>query len=289
MRGFITFVAIVFAAFAGEAFAGDGGELDRAQNLYNHTDYSAAIAVLKQMPESAKTLGLLGQSWFMYGEYRKAVDTLERAAALAPNDSDIQTWLGRAYGRRAETAFPLQAIGFASKSRQAFEKAVQLDPHNREALNDLFEFYVEAPGFMGGGVDRAKSLLPAIAQDDPAEIYFARAMIAEKKDHLGDAETQLRRAVDLAPHQVGRLLDLARFLYKQGRFDEGESYFRAAEQSAPNAPRILFARASAYIKSKRNLPEAASLLKRYIASDNLTPDDPPRSEAMKLLKQAQGS
>lgn len=284
MRALLTFVVIAFTAFAGEP-----GELDRAQNSYNHTDYSAAIFILKQIPESPKSLQLLGQSYFMDGEYRKAVDTLERAAALAPNDSDIQTWLGRAYGRRAETAFPFQAIGFAGKSRQAFEKAVKLDPHNREALNDLFEFYVEAPGFVGGGIDRAKSLLPAIAQDDPAEIYFARARIAEKKDQLGDAEVQLRRAVDLAPHQVGRLLDLAKFLYKEGRFDEGDSFFRAAEQSAPNAPRILFARASAYIQSKRNLPEAATLLKRYIASNNLTPDDPPRSEAMKLLKQAQGS
>jgi cytochrome c-type biogenesis protein CcmH/NrfG len=284
MRVFLTFVAIAFTTFAGEA-----GGLDRAQNFYNHTDYSAAIAILMQAPESPKSLALLGQSYFMDGEYRKAVDTLERAASLAPNSSDIQTWLGRAYGRRAETSFALQAIGFASKSRQAFEKAVKLDPHNREALNDLFEFYVEAPGFMGGGIDKAKSLLPAIAQDDPAEIYFARARIAEKKDQLGDAEAQLRRAVDIAPHQVGRLLDLAKFLYKEGRFDEGDSFFRAAEQSAPNAPRILFARASAYIQSKRNIPEAASLLKRYIASDKLTPDDPPRTEAMKLLKQAQGS
>ena len=289
MRAFVTFVAVAFTALAGEAFAGDAPALDRAQNFYRHTDYSAAISILKQMPESPKTLGLLGQSYFMEGDYRKATDTLDRAATLAPNDSYIQTWLGRAYGRRAEMAFPLQAIGLAGKSRQAFEKAVQLDPHNREALNDLFEFYVEAPGFMGGGIDRAKSLLPAIAQDDPAEIYFARARIAEKKDQFSDAEAQLRRAVDLAPHQVGRLLDLARFLYKQHRFDEGDSYFEAAEKSAPNAPRVLFARASAYIHSKRNLPEAASLLKRYIASDKLTPDDPPRTEAMKLLKQAEGS
>jgi Flp pilus assembly protein TadD len=284
MRVFLTFVAIAFTALAS-----DTSELDRAQNFYNHTDYSAAIAILKQAPESPKSLTLLGQSLFMDGEYKKAVETLERAAALEPNNSDIQTWLGRAYGRRAETSFPLQAIGFASKSRQAFEKAVQLDPHNREALNDLFEFYVEAPGFMGGGLDRARSLLPAIAKDDPAEIYFARARIAEKKDQFSDAEAQLRRAVDIAPHQVGRLLDLAKFLYKEGRFDEGDSFFRAAEQSAPNAPRILFARASAYIQSKHNVPEAATLLKRYIASDKLTPDDPPRTEAMKLLKQAQGS
>jgi len=284
MRAFLTFIAVAFTAAAG-----DNGQLDRAQNFYRHTEYGAAISVLKQMPESPKTLALLGQSYFMQGDYRKATDTLDQAATLAPNDSDIQTWLGRAYGRRAETAFALQAIGLASKSRQAFEKAVQLDPNNREALNDLFEFYVEAPGFMGGGIERAKSLLPAIAQHDPAEVYFARARIAEKKDQFNDAEAQLRRAVDLAPQQVGRLLDLARFLYKQHRFEEGDSYFQAAEKSAPNAPRILFARASAYVQSKRNLPEAASLLKRYIASDKLTPDDPPRMEAMKLLKQAEGS
>jgi len=112
MRAFLTFVAIAFTARAG-----DNGQLDRAQNLYIHTEYSAAISILKQMPESPKTLGLLGQSYFMEGDYRKATDTLERAATLAPNDSDIQTWLARAYGRRAETAFPLQAISLASKSR----------------------------------------------------------------------------------------------------------------------------------------------------------------------------
>jgi Flp pilus assembly protein TadD len=289
MRIFLTFIAIACAGFAASA-GKDTADLDRALNFYNHTDYAAVIDILNKSSESgsAKALQLLGQSWFMDGEYKKAVTALESAAALSPDDSEIQTWLGRAYGRRAETSFALQALGFAGKSRQAFEKAVKLDPHNREALNDLFEFYVEAPGFIGGGLDRARSLLPAIAKDDPAEIYFARARIAEKKDQFGDAENQLRRAVDLAPHQVGRLLDLAKFLYREGRFDEGESFFRAAEQTAPNAPRILFARASAYIQAKHNMPEAASLLKRYLAASNLTPDDPPRSEALKLLKQAQG-
>jgi Flp pilus assembly protein TadD len=289
MRLLLTFVAIACAGFPANT-GHETGDLDRALNFYNHTDYAAAISILKKSPDagSAKLLQLLGQSYFMNGEYKKAVTALESAAALAPDDSEIQTWLGRAYGRRAETSFPLQAIGFATKSRQAFEKAVKLDSHNREALNDLFEFYVEAPGFMGGGLDRAKSLLPAIAKDDPAEIYFARARIAEKKDQFGDAEMQLRRAVDLAPHQVGRLLDLAKLLYREGRFDEGENFFRAAEQTAPNAPRVLFARASADIQAKHNMPEAASLLKRYLASNNLTPDDPPRSEALKLLKQAQG-
>ena len=46
--------------------------------------------------------------------------------------------------------------------------------------------------------------------------------------------------------------------------------------------------ADLYIKSKRNLEVAKQLLKQYLSSE-LTPDDPSRSEAEKLLKQVQGS
>jgi hypothetical protein len=42
-----------------------------------------------------------------------------------------------------------------------------------------------------------------------------------------------------------------------------------------------------YIKTGRNLNVAKDLLKRYL-SLALTPEDPPRSQAEKLLKQAQG-
>jgi hypothetical protein len=61
-----------------------------------------------------------------------------------------------------------------------------------------------------------------------------------------------------------------------------------AEKIAPNSPRLMFAKADLYIKSKRNLDVARQLLKRYLSS-TLTPEDPPRADAEKLLKQAQGS
>ena len=43
-----------------------------------------------------------------------------------------------------------------------------------------------------------------------------------------------------------------------------------------------------YIKNGRNLEVAKDLLKQYM-SMKLSPDDPSRAEAAKLLKQAQGS
>jgi hypothetical protein len=42
-----------------------------------------------------------------------------------------------------------------------------------------------------------------------------------------------------------------------------------------------------YIKGKRNLDVARDLLKRYL-NLTLTPEDPPRSQAERLLRQVQG-
>jgi cytochrome c-type biogenesis protein CcmH/NrfG len=98
---------------------------------------------------------------------------------------------------------------------------------------------------------------------------------------------QLRRAAEVAPHQVGRLLDLARFFAKQGRFQEADQSFQRADKIAPNSPKVVYAKAEVYVKSHRNLATAKQLLHQYLAF-NLTPDDPPRSQAQDLLRQAEG-
>jgi hypothetical protein len=47
----------------------------------------------------------------------------------------------------------------------------------------------------------------------------------------------------------------------------------------------MYQRAETYIKGGRNVAKARELLKRYLAA-SLTPDDPSRQDAEKLLKQA---
>ena len=42
------------------------------------------------------------------------------------------------------------------------------------------------------------------------------------------------------------------------------------------------------MQAQRNLPEARELLKQYINSAHLKPNDPPRWEAQNLLKKAEG-
>jgi Flp pilus assembly protein TadD len=264
-------------------------ELDQARQMYNLTEFQQSLEVLQAIPEkSAAVYELMGLNYYGAADYKKATEALEKAVALEPTSSEIHMWLGRAQGRRAETSNPLSAPGHATKARQHFERAAQLNPNNLEAQSDLMEYYLQAPGFLGGGLDKAADTARQIARINPAEGYSAQARLAEKRKEFGSAEEHLRRAIEIAPHQVGRFLDLARLLTKQGRYSEADQSIAKAVQIAPDSPKVIFAQADMYIKSKRNLDVARDLLKRYL-SLTLSPEDPPRSQAEKLLKQVQGA
>lgn len=266
-----------------------GPDLERANKLYHITEFQQSLEVLHAVPnKDAAVFELMGRNYYGLGDFRKATEALEQAALLAPGNSSVCLWLGRAYGRRAETSSIITAPGMANKARQFFEKAAQLNPVNLEAHSDLFEYYLEAPGILGGGFDKAAATAAQIARISPSEGYWAQARLAEKRKEFGSAEAQLRRALEIAPQQVGRLIDLARLLTRRGRYQEADQSLAMAEKIAPDSARLMYAKADLYIKSKRNLDVARELLKRYLNS-TLTPEDPPRADAEKLLRQVQGS
>jgi cytochrome c-type biogenesis protein CcmH/NrfG len=265
------------------------GDLEQAHKLYELSDFEGSLKVLHELSQrNAAAYELLGRNYFMTGDYKKATDALEKAIELEPRNSDYAMWLGRAYGRRAETSNPFSAMGHASKARQCFERAAQLNPKNIDALNDLLEYYMEAPGFMGGGMDKAKEVVARISQVDPAEGHWAQSKLDEKRKETASAEEHLRRALELNPQRVGRFIDLARFLAKQGRYQEADQNFARAEELAPGNPKLMYARADVYVKSGRNLDVAKDLLERYLQS-SVGPEDPPKSEARKLLRKIEGS
>ncbi len=263
-------------------------QFEQALRLYNTTEFNRSVEILQALQaKDAAALALLGQNYFMLADYKKASDWLEKAVAAAPANSEYYLWLGRAYGRRAETSNPLSAPGHATRARQYFEKSVALDPANVEAMADLFDYYLDAPGFLGGGADKAQALAQRIAALNPAEGYAAEAKLAEKRNDHGTAEIDLRRAAAAAPRQIGKLIELARLLTRQGRYQDADQAIATAEKIAPNSPRLIYAKADLLILTKRNLPEARRLLEQYLSTD-LTPDDPPRADAQKLLRKANG-
>jgi FimV-like protein len=282
-----TWLGVLAAAFCLVAlgWAQSSTELKQAIELYQKTQYRDALAIAESsQPKTDPVYALIGQCYYMLDDYKKAGEAFENAIAAAPKDSLYWDWLGRAYGKRAETSSFLTAPRYASQARQHFEKAVELDPKNLEAVDDLFEYYLEAPGLLGGGTDKAAQLSERIHAIAPAKYHSMQARLAEKQKQIPSAEQHLRQAIEAAPAEVGRLIDLARFLARQGRASESDAAFDRAAQRAPNSADLKFQRARAYIDSGRNTDQARQLLQEYLKS-SLTPDDPPRADAQKLLQQ----
>lgn len=273
---------VVLASFLPVA----AGDFDAAGKLYGKTRYREAIEALTGLPSNELDATMLrGKSYFGLGEFRKAELEFEAVTRAASKRSDAFHWLGKALGRRAESASFISAPRLASQCRQNFEKAVALDPDNLLALNDLLEYSLEAPGFLGGGLDKAQAIATKIARLNTAEHHFALARIAEKRNEFRIAERHFRQAAEFAKGEPGRYVDIAKFLARRGRIPESEAEFDRAARLNPNSPALLFSRAEVYIRGKRKVPEARQLLQRYLKLE-LTPDDPPRAEAEKLLREA---
>lgn len=143
-------------------------EWDVASKLFQEGNYRQAASVLKASKKDPDNLFLLGRTYIEMKQFSEAAEALENAAKLSPKDSVLHMWLGRAYGWLAESN-KLLAFGRARKARSSFEKSVELDPKNLEALSDLFEFYIEAPGIVGGGVDKAEKVAQQVTAIDPAK------------------------------------------------------------------------------------------------------------------------
>ena len=262
-------------------------QMQAAEDLYQRTEFQASLALLDKQSSDSATNFLLGRDYFMLGDFKKASDYLQRAASEDPSNSEYMDWVGRAWGKRAETSNPLMAPAYASRARQAFEAAVRLNSKNTDALSDLFDSYFDAPGFLGGGYDKAAAVADQIAAIDPPEGYSVKAKLAQKRQQYPIAEQHLRQAIATAPKEVGLMIALAKFLANQGRNSESDAVFAQAQKVNPNAASVWFARADVLIKQKRNLNEAKILLQKYMQA-KLSADDPSRQEAAHLLKEVDG-
>ncbi len=244
-------------------------ELERAQKLYNLTDFEGSLRILNAIPvKDAAVSAWIGRNLYMQTDYKKASEFLERAFAQDPSSSEIALWAGRAFGRRAETSSMFTAPGFASKARSLFEKSVELNPHNLEALADLFEYYLEAPGFLGGGVgegaghrhpDRSRrrrrgTLCPGPARRETEAVQRHRRAPETSRGSRAPADRPADR--------------LAKFLAKEGRVQESDQNLAKAEKLNPNSPKLLYAKADLYIKQKRNLDVAKDLPKAVLEPES---------------------
>lgn len=240
-----------------------------------------ALSLLQDLPDggatNAQALNLACRVEFAVANWDAAIRDCEQAIGLDPQSSDDHMWLGRALGEKANKSSFLNAFSLGKRVLVEFQLATQLDPRNGEALSDLGEFYDEAPGVVGGGLDKAESVAQELDRVDPVRADELRAGIAGQRGDYGQAEALLKKALAVSPHPAHQWATLARFYAAHQRWAEMDDAIRNCQEAAARDPRAavaLFDAAGVLIKVKRQPELAATLLEDYLASPDKTEEAP---------------
>jgi predicted Zn-dependent protease len=277
----VAFAAPVYGAATLATATADlqAGKADEAKALLTE--------LLRGNPNDAEANNLLCRVEFTVQEFDQAAGYCERAVSVSPQVGRYHLWLGRALGERASRASFLSAYSLAKRTRAEFETAVQLDPKDAEALTDLGEFYEEAPGAVGGGMDKARALAAQLDAVDAARGHDYRGSLAEHDKDLGTAEREYRAAIPCAANPAFQWMALASFLRRHERWQEMEAAVESGAKAAAgdrHAAVALFNGATTLERTNRRADLAVRMLTEYVASPDKTEEAPAFDAWTRLAK-----
>ena len=188
-------LSLAIAASAAAQAPADGAQ------LFEQRRFAASRAVftaaLKANANDAQALTYMGRLAFNDSAYAQAVEWFEKAVTLDDRNPQLLYWLGRAYGRAARKANPFRAPGLARRARDSFIKALAIDPRHPEAREGLVVFYRDAPGMVGGSVEKAYAELEPLKPVAPFRYWLNLGDLHAHEKKWGEAEAAYRAALAL--------------------------------------------------------------------------------------------
>jgi tetratricopeptide (TPR) repeat protein len=251
--------------------ASNAADLPSATRALLEGNNDSAVAQLKQILSSDPSNGqahlLLCRAYYAQSMAAAAAFQCSAALRTLAGDSSAQDWAGRAYGKQAEGAGPIAGLRLAFKVRNAFEAAVRLNPLNGIAVDDLSEYYIQAPSIVGGGLDKAALLADRSQSHLPQSAHRTRAMAAEKQKDYDTAEREFRAATTVA-NQPDAWADLGAFYSRQTQPDKAVEALRRAIVLDRTHDATLVDAATTLTEIKREPRLAERALRDYLASNS---------------------
>ncbi|WMW82199.1 tetratricopeptide repeat protein [Undibacterium cyanobacteriorum] len=170
----------------------------------------------------------------------EGVKIAEQCISSNPKNSECHEALGNVLGVKAEKGGVMSGISSLGKIRDAFKKAIELDPKNFNAANSLMTFYLEVPGLMGGSNSKAKDVIAEMQKVSPAVASLLQAKFDLKDEKIERAKNGAL-AVNAGGNPVIAQLqneistEIAQTLINEKKFLDAEKMFRELVQRFPES------------------------------------------------------
>ncbi|MDP9099656.1 MAG: hypothetical protein M3N48_11795 [Verrucomicrobiota bacterium] len=214
--------------------------------------------------EDASALYRQAQELMRREQFAAAIPLFEKCVAAEPGNSKFHQWLGRALGLEAARNGIVSGAMSVRKVRAELEKAIELDPLNLEARQDIAIMYRALPGFLGGSNAKAADQIAFIRRHDPALAAQLDGdfLAADKK--YDAALTAYNESAKLNPRAM---IEVRISLVHQQR-KEWEKSFAALERALSldsNHPLALYQVGRTAALSGQQLDRGEKSLRTYIA------------------------
>jgi tetratricopeptide (TPR) repeat protein len=143
-------------------------------------------------PQAVLALGLLALQGTDSAARQTALQKAEACIEKQPAAAPCHYVLGTVLGVQAMSEGMMKAARSAGTVRAALGKAQELEPAWYPARSALAEFYLLAPGIMGGSTSKAQELARSAPSPEQARLLEARILMGDRK-----FEAALKTLVDL--------------------------------------------------------------------------------------------
>jgi len=254
-------------------------ELRQVIDLLEAGDFSAARRELASV--GSEGFGgwidcLEGRLLLAEGDASASVESLRRAVQTSPDTAPFRRWLGEAYIARIDTVSVFSKPRFAKKALAELREAARLDPLDFDTRETLVRYYLEAPGIVGGGDDKALAEANDFARLAAAAGHLLMAQIkTHHQDHEG-AIAEYRAGMSSRPDDADLRYGLGMALQGLGRFTEAFLAFEKAIELDPDYMDPYYQLGRTAIFSDTNLERAIECMQVYL--DHEVPPGSPGHE-----------
>lgn len=219
---------------------------------------------LRLDPGAALALFRLGSVELAVGEFREAIDLLERALALAPDAGGVRAALARAWNAAGERERGREVLDAGQGRADGGLPSIEDPIHFRMSERDI-----SSPRLLErartarstGRLGHAESLYRDLARIRPrdADVLAEFGAVLDQRGRSREAEPLYRDAVVLDPEQALARFGLGVLRAREGNLPAAEYEFRKSLESRPEEPQTHAALGDVLLRQRRFGPALAAL------------------------------
>jgi len=240
---------------------------DRMQQCFDATQYS-----------------VVGQLYYVRGDYDNALKSFLAASTINPDDKNVKwqiSYVERQMGITEEALLEriqtnrgdadahiklgtvYQNQGLLDKAIAEYKKAIEINPDSMLAHSNL-AFIYEGQAKFAEAINELKEV--ARIRPELPQVHVGIGLLYDKQGMSDDAIASLKKAIQLEPKSPLAMINLGLIYRKKGNIDEAIEQFKNVIKIQPNSAAIHGALGDLY-REKGDLTSAESELKQALKID----------------------